>query len=530
MGIPSYFAQVIRSFTRILSKQSELSNNGVQVSRLYLDCNSILYDSFHSLPQTLSYQEMKREIIKETIKRIENYVEQFSPSGVTFVAFDGVAPVAKMEQQRSRRYKSWFESTITNEICKKTSLHSSCMFTPGTDFMNTLCTELYAHFKGRSNVIVSASDSPGEGEHKLYQHLRNDPPKSDENVAIYGLDADLLMLSLVHSSYCNLYVCRESPHFASVLLSETKGDVEENELICIHIKDLASGVLQDMNCSAMDTGRIHDYVFLCFLLGNDFLPHFPSINIRTKGIDTIIEVYNEIVSSQNKYLINVHKKINWKVFHEVIAKLGKDEYGNICKEYAFRRKWDKKTPEMTPKQTEKDKLEMFQNIPILYRHKEKYISPYEKNGWKQRYYRSLFGENTNVSGVCQNYLEGIEWVTQYYMEGKVDWNWKYNYHYPPLFVDLYHHFSSYKGITTTSETNQPVRMYTQLAYVLPPVYHSFLPVHIRTLLTKEYSHLHVYHQDGLEFAWSFCRYFWESHVELPQIGVDTIRTWDKIFL
>jgi 5'-3' exonuclease len=45
--------------------------------------------------------------------------------------------------------------------------------------------------------MVSGSNKIGEGEHKLFSYIRSNPQKhTSETTVIYGLDADLIMLSI----------------------------------------------------------------------------------------------------------------------------------------------------------------------------------------------------------------------------------------------------------------------------------------------------------------------------------------------
>ena len=66
---------------------------------------------------------------------------------------------------------------------------------------------------GVKKIIVSTSQEPGEGEHKLFDYLRKNDLTND-NIALYGLDSDLIMLSIFHMNYCNnIYNFREAPEF-----------------------------------------------------------------------------------------------------------------------------------------------------------------------------------------------------------------------------------------------------------------------------------------------------------------------------
>ena len=203
-----------------------------------------------------------------------------------------------MNQQRIRRYKA--QDTTTKPLWNTTAI------TPGTSFMKQLSQSIYSFFTPslpssstyqnkypQRKIMVSCSDEPGEGEHKLFHFIRTTDCKTDI-VSVYGLDADLIMLSLFHQSYCkNIYVFRESPTFKTVLSSK----YEQKELLFMDISGLINSIFKEMgNYQLVDkTLRVTDYVFMCFLLGNDFLPHFPALNIRTHGIQILTDAYYQTI-------------------------------------------------------------------------------------------------------------------------------------------------------------------------------------------------------------------------------------------
>ena len=155
-----------------------------------------------------------------------------------------------------------------------------------------------------------------------------------------------------------------------------------------------------MDCKYNTIHRIQDYVFLCFLLGNDFLPHFPSMNIRTHGIDTLLDIYKTTLGSkEDAYFIHpITKKIDWEYVNKYMKQLQEREHDFLKQEHYVRNKFDNyKFGETTSEEREK----AFQNTPILYRKEEKYICPNEK-GWEERYYKSLFGKERTSKNLKEN--------------------------------------------------------------------------------------------------------------------------------
>ena len=71
--------------------------------------------------------------------------------------------------------------------------------------------------------------------------------------------------------------------------------LDPNEIYIMDIPQLSYYITQEMNyinkynIPFKKNIRIHDYIFICFLLGNDFLQHFPALNIRTNGIEYILK-------------------------------------------------------------------------------------------------------------------------------------------------------------------------------------------------------------------------------------------------
>ena len=108
---------------------------------------------------------------------------------------------------------------------------------------------------------------------------------------------------------------------------------------------------------------------------------------------------------------------------------------------------------------------------------------------------------------------------KYYTTGCADWRWCYRYNYPPLFSDLLKYVPYFEKEFVPVKPAQPVVPLVQLCYVLPRESLQLLPETLSSRLTNEYSHLYP---TNATFVWAFCKYFWESHVELPEMNIDEL--------
>ena len=89
--------------------------------------------------------------------------------------------------------------------------------------------------------------------------------------------------------------------------------------------------------SKQQVNRLYDYIFICFFLGNDFLPHFPSVNIRNGGIHIMMAAYRNTIGKTNNNLTD-GKRIYWKYVKKLVEELADQEYNNIMAEYKIRDK------------------------------------------------------------------------------------------------------------------------------------------------------------------------------------------------
>ena len=600
MGIPSYFSHIVKEYRHIIKDMKSLR----QINNFYLDSNSLIYDAVKNNPtyDKTKHKEYENELMNMVCDKIDFYVDTLQPSDRVFIAFDGVAPVAKLSQQRDRRYKSWYTSQIQRDlegVAYKESWNTSAI-TPGTEFMKNLNTHVTEYYEKKnknpiSNVapkyIVSSSMESGEGEHKIFEYIRKYPEyhnSPDTTTLIYGLDADLIMLTLNHlhiTNNKNMYLFRDTPEFIKSIDSSLDAnrdyllDIPELAIAIVdymHQQGIGDGSEKNTSTStssssstldmmALQTNRIKDYIFLCFLLGNDFLPHFPAVNIRTGGIHILLNVYRETLGRDpTKFLTNMDvatgtHMIQWKNFNEFVLHISKTEDSLLMEEHKRRDKAEKRigyqdhsrghdqnharnernernntkssnsTSTSTFQQadevlgTDIYKMDELLTLPMKERSVEKYINPFQHD-WEYRYYKSLFDmeiTDERKRQICMNYLEGLEWTYNYYTTGCIDWRWCYKYHYAPLFKDLVKYIPYMNTIFLQKKEKHAIEDIVQLCYVLPKANLNLLPFNVNIVLLQRLGHLYG---EDYDFKWAYCRYFWESHAELPTLNIEILES------
>jgi 5'-3' exoribonuclease 2 len=197
-------------------------------------------------------------------------------------------------------------------------------------------------------VVLSDANTPGEGEHKFSQFIREQRARPGWNPntwhCVYGLDADLIHLALAtHEPH--YYILREVVFFqdkrgvrrgcgdgnngVNGSQQEPGGASQKPSIAKKPYQFLKIDTLREYLTLEFQDLRlpfefnpervIDDFVFMCFFVGNDFLPHMPTLDIREEGIELMLHVYREVLPQLPGYVVSGAYPCSWQTLIALIS-------------------------------------------------------------------------------------------------------------------------------------------------------------------------------------------------------------------
>ena len=519
-----------------------------------------------------------------------------------------------MNQQRSRRFRSAKEAEQTAmEIMARdgvmpqgTPFDSNCI-TPGTDFMLklSLAMQKWVEFKMETDpfwscgatVIVSGPDVPGEGEHKVMDFIRDEKEKYNrqdptthyqpgQTHVLYGLDADLIMLGLVTHEQ-NFMLLREKMSVVMAGRGRHKGqkkkdmlEYNENDFEVLELKSLRELLAiqfrrfsDDMLKVPYDVDRvIDDFVFMCMLVGNDFLPHLPHMEIDNGAISLMMTTYIDLLPEWQDYLTD-KEKIHPDRFEQFVYQLA------VYEEEHFKRRGHEEnesgwrlstelesentdfygtyyggqpTPAIAVPANRKDAMAPPENDQVAGALQlDNLAFRNDHPGDMSRSYRDFY-YNSKLKlpvtdkdrtlfqrrAIVRDYIEGLHWNLNYYHNGCMSWEWFFPYLYAPLATDLVNLNEFYDSEFPANQNGfkafpfakgEPFPSLGQLLSVLPPQSAALLPKAIGELMLHPSSPLIQYYPQEFTSDSNGKRQSWEAVVQIPFIEAkDLLGTLNQV--
>ena len=419
-------------------------------------------------------------------------------------------------QQRSRRFKSAAERSKTDNGEESFDQNS---ITPGTFFMDYLSKYIDWYIRKRISedeywqsveVIFASDKTPGEGEHNCIQYIRHYGDKS-ESYCIVGVDADLIMLTLA-TQVPKFYILREDLYPQR----DAKGIL--NEYFCISMENIRTELIEILRWNSdeydfVPNYAINDFVFFCFMVGNDFLPHIPSVEIMEDGIEIMLDIYRNVGKEYGHLTVDIESKI---YFVPVVLKYFLEHIGSY-EQSILEKKLKHKG--------------LYFPDPLL----ESCVSDCQAGNYtlnidkyRMRYCDKYFfneemseEQKSNILiNVCTQYFEGLQWVLSYYTTGVPSWRWFYPFHYCPSASIL----SQYIGHFSFSSypRTMPLTPFQQLMAGLPPKSANLMPEPLSELLTSSSSELKEFYPEVFTIDVDGKKNDWEGIVILPFIDLEKI--------
>lgn len=350
MGVPKFFRWLSERYPSISMLIAE--NRIPEFDSLYLDMNGVIHNCTHSDSDSPTFRMTEDQMFIAIFNYIEHLFGKIKPKKLFYMAVDGVAPRAKMNQQRARRFRSALDAENAKEkaiqqgmeMPKEDAFDSNCI-TPGTEFMHKLTRQLKYFINKKISedtdwqgveIVLSGHEVPGEGEHKIMEYIRcsKAQPDYESNVrhCLYGLDADLIMLGLLSHDphFCLL---REEVTFGRQVSKKPK-ELEHQNFYLLHlsvVREYLELEFQELEQEGVldfpfDMERvIDDFILMAFFVGNDFLPSLPNLHINEGALALMFKLYKEVLPKMGGY-INEQGVVNVQRLGMLVTALSAVEY------------------------------------------------------------------------------------------------------------------------------------------------------------------------------------------------------------
>lgn len=541
--------------------------------------NGIIHNCSHPNDDDVHFRLSEEQVFQDIFRYLEFLFRMIKPQKVFFLAVDGVAPRAKMNQQRGRRFRSAkeaekreAEARKRGEVLPQEKRFDSNCITPGTEFMDRLHQALkwfIAHkistdeMWQRVRVILSGHETPGEGEHKIMDFIRfeKSQPHYDANTrhCLYGLDADLIVLGL----------CSHEPHF-SLLREEVKflkskpGSKQtarsvNPDVITFHLLHLSllrnyldhefSELRPKLSFDYNIENIIDDWILMGFLVGNDFIPHIPHFHINKNSLVALYRVYMDVLPSLDGYL-NENGILNLARFEQFLKKVAEIDEENFMETFADVKYLESKSSgpkkQLTRFYNNEDAVD--QEISVSKRFAALEVCDEEDVGYNEAVTPEASEEEdeSSDSGASDTLNEEFALHKQHYYETKLElqnvdadtlrdqaigyiraiqWNLHYYYNgcvswswfYPHHYAPYISDVKNFASADLTFERGKPFKPFEQLLAVLPAASKDLLPRAYQRLLTDSNSPIIRHYPEHFELDMNEKQQEWEAVVKISFI-------------
>lgn len=571
MGVPGLFSH-LRKYNKRNDTQSTIKSqlpNPSEPIHLYLDFNGAIYQALKPEIKTddtfilhiLEYLDNLVNLFDtENVFMSDNLLSEQEKGRVTklFIAIDGVPPRAKMEQQRQRRFHSICRKQKTAAIdakygdkydqSKQNTHIDTNMITPGTVFMDKLRIAIRQHIGSQPqyksmDVIFNDWSNPGEGEHKIFQHMAEyPPPDSGVKNIVYGLDGDLIMLSLA-SQINNIYLIREAYEYGQYSFEHEGYPYLFLDVDCLKtslvVETARKRSTSTQHMPAEHVKRfIDDYVVLMMLLGNDFMPKIHWIGIKNNGHEILLSQYFQVqngicggLDTDEGWLFNRETALlNVGFLQELFARLARQE-DKLARGFVEDRA--KKHIPIPAKCSERERQQIMTDfLPMQYLNVEAGIRIGEPK-WRSRYYYTCLdmpGTPENIQLCAEAYIRTLIWNASYYVGRCASWDWFYPYDYAPTLADVYYFIRDFKtfGARFRWPETAPIQPQVLLFMVLPVNSSELMAREVRNqLLARNDPQLAIYFPESYAINLAFHSKYYECSPKIPRMPINYAQEFVK---